>query len=234
MESLPVSIQSVINNIEWSTRLKLGGVVFGLLAIENIPPAPHKEDDITLKNDQWAERDENTGKYRHRMSNVFVGTFFTSLLAAFAYKNCYEKLTSDEKQAPLSRFEQAGFGIAVFGFGVRSLSKFWLGRYFTYSVSVKKDDHQVVDTGPYAIVRHPGYTGIILEWIGVCMYCKFNILITGWYGLGMSWLGERIRNEEKFLLNVVQKSDDAERVAFAEQYAKYVDRVKSRCFPLIW
>jgi protein-S-isoprenylcysteine O-methyltransferase Ste14 len=26
----------------------------------------------------------------------------------------------------------------------------------------KKADHRVVDTGPYAIVRHPIYTGIIL------------------------------------------------------------------------
>ncbi|OJA16503.1 hypothetical protein AZE42_11851 [Rhizopogon vesiculosus] len=41
-----------------------------------------------------------------------------------------------------------------------------LGRFFTFEVSVRKE-HQLVKTGPYAIVRHPSYTGIYLQFIGV-------------------------------------------------------------------
>ena len=40
-------------------------------------------------------------------------------------------------------------------------ARLYLGRLWSSSVT-KKADHRVVDTGPYAIVRHPIYTGIIL------------------------------------------------------------------------
>jgi protein-S-isoprenylcysteine O-methyltransferase Ste14 len=39
-----------------------------------------------------------------------------------------------------------------------------LGRHFTFELSVLKD-HELVTTGPYAIVRHPSYTGLVaLMW----------------------------------------------------------------------
>ncbi|OAX43331.1 ICMT-domain-containing protein [Rhizopogon vinicolor AM-OR11-026] len=41
-----------------------------------------------------------------------------------------------------------------------------LGRFFTFEVSVRKE-HQLVKTGPYAVVRHPSYTGINMQFIGV-------------------------------------------------------------------
>jgi len=36
-----------------------------------------------------------------------------------------------------------------------------LGRYFTYVVQVSTDQ-QVVDTGPYRLIRHPSYTGALM------------------------------------------------------------------------
>ena len=43
-----------------------------------------------------------------------------------------------------------------------SLLRLWcyrtLGRFFTYELSVR-DNHRLITTGPYAIVRHPGYLG---------------------------------------------------------------------------
>jgi len=72
-----------------------------------------------------------------------------------------------------------------------------LGRLWSSSVT-RKADHRVVDTGPYAIVRHPIYTGITfaaiatatlrgtaLAWLGVCL------MTTGWL--------IKARLEEKFL-----------------------------------
>ena len=43
-----------------------------------------------------------------------------------------------------------------------------LGRLWSGSVS-RKADHHVVDTGPYGIVRHPIYTGIILASVATAM-----------------------------------------------------------------
>ena len=36
-----------------------------------------------------------------------------------------------------------------------------LGRMFTFEMSIRKD-HMLVTSGPYGIVRHPGYTGALL------------------------------------------------------------------------
>ena len=36
-----------------------------------------------------------------------------------------------------------------------------LGRFFTWEVAVR-DDHQLITSGPYSIVRHPSYTGWLL------------------------------------------------------------------------
>ncbi|KAG0696454.1 hypothetical protein DFH29DRAFT_812965 [Suillus ampliporus] len=41
-----------------------------------------------------------------------------------------------------------------------------LGRFFTFNLSVRMG-HQLVTTGPYAVVRHPSYTGALLQFIGL-------------------------------------------------------------------
>ena len=72
-----------------------------------------------------------------------------------------------------------------------------LGRLWSSSVG-RKADHHVVETGPYGIVRHPIYTGIILASIGTAAM----------RGAAMAWLGAAVmttgwvikaRLEEQFL-----------------------------------
>jgi protein-S-isoprenylcysteine O-methyltransferase Ste14 len=58
-----------------------------------------------------------------------------------------------------------GCAIGLTGFAVRFFAKRALGRFFTVRVQLQKD-HEVVDTGLYAAVRHPLYLGFILEWMG--------------------------------------------------------------------
>ncbi|KAG0696461.1 Isoprenylcysteine carboxyl methyltransferase family-domain-containing protein [Suillus ampliporus] len=41
-----------------------------------------------------------------------------------------------------------------------------LGRFFTFNLSVRTG-HQLVTTGPYAVVRHPSYTGTFMQSIGL-------------------------------------------------------------------
>lgn len=88
-----------------------------------------------------------------------------------------------------------------------------LGRLWSSSVT-RKADHHVVDTGPYGIVRHPIYTGIILAsaataamrgsvlaWLGAC------VMTTGWV--------IKARLEEEFLREQLG----------AETYGEYARRV---------
>lgn len=41
-----------------------------------------------------------------------------------------------------------------------------LGHLFTFHLSVRKD-HRLVTRGPYAVVRHPSYTAILISFAGV-------------------------------------------------------------------
>lgn len=55
----------------------------------------------------------------------------------------------------------ATVALVVLGFIFAWWARIWLGSLWSGQVT-KKADHRVVDTGPYAIVRHPIYTGILL------------------------------------------------------------------------
>ncbi|KAF5334112.1 hypothetical protein D9758_016079 [Tetrapyrgos nigripes] len=43
-----------------------------------------------------------------------------------------------------------------------------MGRHFTYEVSLLKE-HKLITTGPYALVRHPSYTGILFATSGIAL-----------------------------------------------------------------
>lgn len=79
---------------------------------------------------------------------------------------------------------------------------------------VRKQDHRVVDSGPYAVVRHPIYTGIL--WAALVTdiaAASLPALVSFAALLGGFWL--KARAEERFLGQQVGQ----------EAYAAYVGRV---------
>ena len=79
----------------------------------------------------------------------------------------------------------------------------------------------VVDTGPYALVRHPNYAGALLQSL------TSGLLLGSWVGalallLHCAALIYRTLNEEKVLL------------AELEGYADYIRRVPWRFIPGVW
>ncbi len=58
-----------------------------------------------------------------------------------------------------------------------------LGRFFTWEMSLKKDQN-LVTTGPYAVVRHPSYTGTLLASLGTFV-CQIGpgtwMAESGWF-----------------------------------------------------
>ena len=88
-----------------------------------------------------------------------------------------------------------------------------LGRLWSSNVA-RKADHHVVDTGPYGIVRHPIYTGIIFASIATA---SMRGTLASWLGVGLMTLGWYIkaRMEEGFLREQLG----------AEEYASYARRV---------
>ena len=59
-------------------------------------------------------------------------------------------------------------GAVVFALGLvlRAWAVRELGRFFKFTVVVQAD-HRVVDTGPYRLIRHPSYTGLLMVELGL-------------------------------------------------------------------
>jgi protein-S-isoprenylcysteine O-methyltransferase Ste14 len=72
----------------------------------------------------------------------------------------------------------AGLAVVAAGLALRAWSIATLGRWFTYAVTVEKDQ-RVVQTGPYRLLRHPGYAGFLLALAGV------GLALDNWLSLGI-------------------------------------------------
>lgn len=59
-------------------------------------------------------------------------------------------------------------GLLVAGGALRWVAIISLGRFFTVDVAVHRD-HRVITNGPYRYVRHPSYTGALLQVLGLAM-----------------------------------------------------------------
>jgi protein-S-isoprenylcysteine O-methyltransferase Ste14 len=108
----------------------------------------------------------------------------------------------------------AGFAVAIWAESVN--------RHFELGVRIQTDrGHTVIDTGPYARVRHPGYVGAIAMCIGLAFALgSYVALIPAVIVIGL--LAFRTIEEEQTL------------VAELPGYAAYRQRVKSRWIPGVW
>jgi len=115
-----------------------------------------------------------------------------------------------------------GLGVLWCGIGLRLWSFRTLGRYFTFTVQTSADQ-PVITAGPYRVVRHPSYAGVLLAAMGLSLLLFANwlalLLVTAALFVG---LGYRIRVEERAL--VVQLGDNYRRYAAS----------RKRLVPFIW
>jgi protein-S-isoprenylcysteine O-methyltransferase Ste14 len=114
-------------------------------------------------------------------------------------------------------------GMVLFAAGllIRLLSIATLKQYFTYAIS-KTETQKIIDTGFYQYIRHPGYLGQLLIFLGI------SISISNWVsilammipvGLGFAY---RIKVEEKFMVD-----------QFGNNYLDYRERTK-KIIPFIY
>jgi protein-S-isoprenylcysteine O-methyltransferase Ste14 len=61
--------------------------------------------------------------------------------------------------------ESAGLGLFVAGFTLRLLAIRQLGRFYSHKVR-RAEGHEIIDSGPYQLVRHPAYLGVIAAHLG--------------------------------------------------------------------
>lgn len=113
-------------------------------------------------------------------------------------------------------------GLAVFALGIffRSWAVWALRGFYTARLGIQPG-HRLITTGPYVLIRHPGYLGEIASVLGM------SLALSSLIGLAMTiflfpvliW---RIGTEEEMLL-----------VQFGEEYREYMRRTK-RLIPGIY
>ncbi len=107
----------------------------------------------------------------------------------------------------------AGLAFAVW-------ARFVIGRNWSGTVTLKQD-HELVRSGPYAIVRHPIYTGFLLALLGTAVA---RGTIGAFIGVAIAVLTLRLKSltEESLMLH-----------QFGPQYAAYKRDVKA-LIPFVW
>jgi len=113
-----------------------------------------------------------------------------------------------------------GIFLMFSGVMVRQYAIAILGRFFSLSVQLS-EDHKVVDKGPYRLVRHPSYTGILITFIGLGLAVQsWGALLVLLLFFGISF-GYRMHVEERTLLS-----------GLGHDYASYMKRTK-RLIPFV-
>ena len=113
-----------------------------------------------------------------------------------------------------------GISLMLLGIVVRQWAIAVLGRFFTLTVKVA-EDHKVIDKGPYKVIRHPSYTGILITFMGLGFAVQSAgalVVLLALYGISF---GYRISVEEKTLLSELGKD-----------YGDYMKRTK-RIIPFL-
>jgi len=92
-----------------------------------------------------------------------------------------------------------GVGIMLGGFALRVWSTRVLGQFYTRTLRTVTDQ-QLVQQGPYRLIRHPGYLGSLLFWIGGGLATGNWIVAAGIIILLVTAYLSRIRAEGTMLL----------------------------------
>ena len=147
--------------------------------------------------------------------------FLACLIAASVFLHLAPRIVPAAAIRPGAVAFAAGMAILVTGLVLRGWSFKTLGEYFTFTVMVSSDQ-PVITAGPYRLLRHPSYTGILLACAGV------GLASANWAGLAamallpLSVILWRIHIEENALMTTL-----------GDRYRAYASHHK-RLVPLFW
>ena len=113
-----------------------------------------------------------------------------------------------------------GVGVQALGLGLRAWSMRTLGRSYTRTLRTE-GAQRVVEAGPYRFVRHPGYAGSFLIWLGFALTSRSLPVLEVVGGLVGGAYHRRIAAEEALLGRDLSG------------YGAYAGRTK-RLIPFVW
>ena len=172
----------------------------------------------------WVVLDRAQG-LRHRSSGKGQDRGSYLLLVICILAACLLGLFSTTLPTPRIAGQPIPFIVGVIaawgGIFLRAAAFRALGRYFTFHVQTRA--HQpVISTGPYRLLRHPGYTGLWLVLIGLALMCGTWIAAAATVLLPAIGFAVRIHVEEQAL-----------EANLGEAYVTFA-ATRKRLIPFVW
>ena len=103
-----------------------------------------------------------------------------------------------------------GVALMLAGLALRWWANAVLGRFYTSTLRLA-EDQQIVRAGPYRLVRHPGYGGVLLLWVGAGLASQNWAVAAIILSLMSVAYAYRIKSEESML-----------QTAFGDKYRGYM------------
>jgi protein-S-isoprenylcysteine O-methyltransferase Ste14 len=148
-----------------------------------------------------------------------IGRAFGQSLFALAVAPLLNRWRFGRLAAP--RMAWGGIAAMVAGLTVRVWATRVLGAFYTRTLRTSTTQ-SLVEEGPYRLVRHPGYLGALLLWLGAGL-ASANLLVAGLITVSMGRAyRRRIRSEEAMLTNT-----------FGEDYVAHTHRTR-RLIPWVY
>lgn len=116
----------------------------------------------------------------------------------------------------------AGYGLAILAGLLFYFSRRALGKFMTPVIQVR-EDHRLVDQGPYRFIRHPVYTALVLSSVGFALFFLSPILVSV-AAIQAGTAQYRARVEERLLSSPE---------GFGDAYRSYMART-GRFIPRLW
>lgn len=196
------------------TEIPLWGGVWALMVIFGLCQLLYvgRVNPEIIKHRMWLKKGTETWDW------VWFSVFIPLFCAIFATANL--DMRSEWDSLP-QWVRPVGLALFVLGGGLflRAMAE---NPFFEKTVRIQSErNHRVIDTGPYRVVRHPGYVGM-LAWV-----LSFPLLLTSRWAilpaaLAASWLVVRTALEDRTLHRKLPG------------YREYAERVRSRLVPSLW
>jgi protein-S-isoprenylcysteine O-methyltransferase Ste14 len=160
----------------------------------------------SAKSWQTSRDDRNT-------TRLIVFAYFALAVLSIVVRNSFDVDTG-------SFIAWIGIAFAVAGLVLRVWSMRHLGRFYSRTLRVK-EDQRVVDDGPYAYIRNPGYLGSILVWVG--SRAAINLVVAAITAVVLAYVYVRRIVAEEALL----------KASLGQPYESYTEHTW-RLIPFIW
>ncbi|MDE2283382.1 MAG: isoprenylcysteine carboxylmethyltransferase family protein [Hyphomicrobiales bacterium] len=156
----------------------------------------------------WVAASFWSGRTQRRIGNVETWTYRAAMIAGGILLVPWTERMLEQR--PLWDAGRGGYAIVLVmlaGLALVWWARIHLGRLWSSAIT-RKEDHRIVDNGPYALVRHPIYTGLIIALLATA---AADATVTALIGAALVifglWL--KARSEERFL--VTELGSDAYR-----------------------